>query len=164
MQCLDEDFYSMRTLELDGLYNIEVLQNLGLTQDEKWLQLIDLYEGNVFYLKDVIQLIKNVFGGKVDEFLAENSLVITQAINFYLTGLFNRLSPIEQKIVLNISKSEQSLSREDLRQSLSLSSMDLINGLQSLVQRYLIKKIEGDKVLFKLSPVFKEYVNYYCQL
>jgi predicted naringenin-chalcone synthase len=154
----------MRTLELDGLYNIEVLQNLGLTQDEKWLQLIDLYEGNVFYLKDVIQLIKNVFGGKVDEFLAENSLVITQAINFYLTGLFNRLSPIEQKIVLNISKSEQSLSREDLRQSLSLSSMDLINGLQSLVQRYLIKKIEGDKVLFKLSPVFKEYVNYYCQL
>jgi hypothetical protein len=109
-------------------------------------------------------LIKNVFGGKVDEFLAENSLVITQAINFYLTGLFNRLSPIEQKIVLNISKSEQSLSREDLRQSLSLSSMDLINGLQSLVQRYLIKKIEGDKVLFKLSPVFKEYVNYYCQL
>ncbi|WP_245824180.1 ATP-binding protein [Planktothrix tepida] len=161
MQCLDEDFYSMRSLELDGLYNIEIFQNLGLTQDEKWLQLIDLYEGNLFYLKDVIQLIKNVFGGKVDEFLAENSLVITQVINFYLTGLFNRLSPIEQKIVLHISKSEQFLSREDLRQSLSLSSMDLINGLQSLVQRYLIKRIEGDKVLFKLSPVFKEYVNYH---
>ncbi len=39
----------------------------------------------------------------------------------------------------------------------------LINGLQSLRKRYLLKPIEGEKILFNLSPVFREYVKNYCQ-
>lgn len=37
--------------------------------------------------------------------------------------------------------------------------MDLINGLQSLQQRYLVTKVKEDKILFKLSSVFQEYVG-----
>ena len=55
------------------------------------------------------------------------------------------------------------VSREYLKQSLDLSSMDLINGLQSLQQRYLVRKIKEDKILFKLSSVFREYVKNCCQ-
>ena len=40
--------------------------------------------------------------------------------------------------------------------------MDLINGLQSLQQRYLITQIKKDKILFSLNRVFKEYVSNYC--
>ncbi|MBD2132898.1 hypothetical protein H6F47_10755 [Sphaerospermopsis sp. FACHB-1094] len=77
--------------------------------------------------------------------------------------IFNRLSPIEQQIVLELSKSHQPVSREDVRQGLNLSSnlssMELINGLQSLKQRYLLTTIVQEKVLFQLSSVFKEYLR-----
>ena len=49
--------------------------------------------------------------------------------------------------------------REDLRQSLNLSSVEFNNYLQSLQQRYLVTKIKSDKILFDLSPVFREYVK-----
>jgi hypothetical protein len=37
--------------------------------------------------------------------------------------------------------------------------MQLINGLQSLKQRYLLKTVVQEKVLFNLSAVFKEYLQ-----
>lgn len=44
--------------------------------------------------------------------------------------------------------------------------MDFVKGLQSLQQRYLVTKIKSDKIMFKLSPVFREYVikNYKNQI
>jgi hypothetical protein len=41
--------------------------------------------------------------------------------------------------------------------------MDFINGLQSLSQRYLLTKIAGEKILFNLSIVVREYVRNCCQ-
>ncbi|MDB9308784.1 hypothetical protein PN471_09055 [Aphanizomenon sp. CS-733/32] len=75
---------------------------------------------------------------------------------------FHHLSPQEQQIVLELSKFENPISREELRQSLNLSSVDFNNGLQSLQKRYLITKIKEDKILLKLSPVFQEYVRTCC--
>jgi hypothetical protein len=115
------------------------------------------------YLKDVAILIQDIFDGNVADFLAENSLVITGKMRSHFNQLFNRLSTIEQLIVLEFSKFEQPVCREDLRQNLDFSSIDFINGLQSLQQRYLVTKIKAEKILFKLSPVFKEYVRNYCQ-
>ncbi|MCP2729089.1 hypothetical protein [Limnofasciculus baicalensis] len=71
------------------------------------------------------------------------------------------MGSIERQITLELSKTNQPMSREDLRQVLSLSSVDLINGLQSLSKRYLLKTTEGNKILFNLSPVFREYMIIY---
>ncbi|MEA5556511.1 ATP-binding protein [Nodularia spumigena] len=165
INCLNQELWQIQSLdkclELSELYNIEILKNMGLKSDSEndFLELIKLYTGNLIYLRDVASLIRNLFAGNVSEFLAENSLVITKNINIYLSELFNRLSPIEQEIVWEISKYENPLSREDLRQNLSLSSTDLINGLQSLCQRYVIKKMALDKVMFTLDPVFLKYLD-----
>ncbi|HEY9702781.1 MAG TPA: hypothetical protein V6C58_10060, partial [Allocoleopsis sp.] len=113
------------------------------------------------------------------EFLAENQSncgaeilpVITTQIQTNLQLLFNRLSPIEKQIVLKLSKFNQQfdyahcppVSREELKTSLELSSTDLINGLDSLQQRYLVKKIKEDKIMFKLDAVFREYVRNCCK-
>ncbi len=163
MVCLDEEIYPVKCLELRGLDNIEIMKNLGLRDEEKWSKLIELYEGNPVYLKDIASLIKNVFLGKVSEFLTENSLILTEDMKFRFNELFERLSTIEQKIVIELSKCDRNISREDLSQGLSLSSMDLINGLQSLRKRYLLKTVEAEKISFYLSPVFREYVRTCCQ-
>lgn len=159
MHGLDEDLYPVKSLELEGLENTGLLKTQALKDEQSWSKLIDLYEGNPRYLKDIASLIKNVYGGKVSEFLAEDSLILTQDIKFCLSQLFQRLSPAEQEIVITLSQSKEPVSRDDLRQNLELSSSDLINGLCSLTRRYLLKKIEGEKVVFNLEPVFKEYVK-----
>jgi NB-ARC domain len=155
----DEELYPIKCLELQGLDNTEILRKWGLKDDETWEKLSDLYGGNPVYLKDIASLIKNIFGGKVADFLKEDSLIVTKNMKSVLTELFKRLSPTEQEILLQLSKFDVPVSREDLRQSLSLSSMDLMNGLRSLHQRYLIKRIEGEQVLFDLSLVVGEYVR-----
>jgi translation initiation factor 2 beta subunit (eIF-2beta)/eIF-5 len=160
MECLDGELYPIKSLKLSGLEDGEILSGIGLKQDQdSGLKLIEQYQGNPMYLKDVALLIKDVFDGDVAEFLAEDSLVITKEMRSHFNQLFNRLSPVEQKIVLELSKFDQPVSREDLRQHLDLSSMDLINGLKSLQQRYLVSKIKADTILFNLSCVFRKYVR-----
>ncbi|TAF69241.1 MAG: ATP-binding protein, partial [Oscillatoriales cyanobacterium] len=148
---------------LQGLDNTEIFKKWGLKDDDSWAELSDMYGGNFVDIKDIASLIKNIFWGKVADFLKEDSLVVTKDMKSRLTELFKRLSPAEQEILLQLSKFDVPVSREDLRQSLSLSSMDLMNGLRSLRERYLLKRIEGEKVLFDLSLVVREYVRNCCQ-
>jgi hypothetical protein len=159
MECLDEELYPIKSLELSGLDNPEILKNTGLKNEDSWLKLIKLYEGNLLYLKSISILIHKNYDDQVADFLAENTLHITNQMQSHFQETFHHLSPQEQKIVLQLSKFENPISREELRQSLNLSSVDFNNGLQSLQQRYLVTKIKEDRILFKLSPVFQEYVR-----
>lgn len=162
MECLDEELYPIKCLELSDLDDVAILKGTGLKDEDSWLKLINLYEGNPVYLKSIAISITKIFDGEVAEFLADNSLIITKDMQYNFHHLFKRISPIEQQLVLELSKFDLPVSREYLKQSLDLSSMDLINGLQSLQQRYLLTKIKEDKILFKLSSVFQEYVKNCC--
>jgi hypothetical protein len=162
MISLDEELYPIQCLELEGLDSIDILKNYGLQDQESWSTLIQLYDGNPVYLKDIANLIKKIFSGKVSEFSKENSLILTESIQSRLSQLFERLSPIEQQIIIELSQDNHPVSREHLRESLSLSSMNLINGLDSLTRRYLIKIIESDQILFGLSFIIREYIKVRC--
>jgi hypothetical protein len=151
--------YPVKCLELQGLDNTDILKNQKLKDEESWSKLINLYEGNPVYLQDIANLIRNIFQGKTSEFISENNLLLTENMKSQLNELFNRVSSIEKQIILKMSKANEAISREDLKQALSLSSTDLINGLQSLNRRYLFTLIEREKTLFNLSPVFREYVK-----
>ena len=163
MESLDEELYPIKCLDLSGLSDVNILKNTGLKDEDRWSNLINLYEGNPFYLKTIANSIRSVFNGYVSDFLAENELIITKDIQTNLQLLFKGLSLIEQKIVIKLSNSEQFLSREELKTSLDLSSTDLINSLESLQNRYLLMKITEDKIIFILSPVFREYVRNCCK-
>jgi hypothetical protein len=156
MNYLNQESSPIQCLELSGFEAIDFLENKGLQDEERWLELIQLYEGNPFYLTDIAVLIKDVFDGKVNDFLAENSLVITKKMQSHLKQIFGRCSPLAQQIALELSKVDQPLSREELKNNLDLSASDLINGLQSLQQRYLIQREQNR---FQLSSIFKAYIK-----
>ena len=156
MNYLNQENSPIQCLELSGFEAIDFLKNQGLQDEERWLELIQLYEGNPFYLIDIAVLIKDVFDGKVNDFLAENSLVITKKMQSHLKQIFGRCSPLAQQIALELSKVDQPLSREELKNNLDLSASDLINGLQSLQQRYLIQREQNR---FQLSSIFKAYIK-----
>jgi hypothetical protein len=64
---------------------------MGLKDEDIWLNLINLYEGNPLYIKTIANSIKNIFDGYVSEFLAENELILTKDMQTHLQLLFNRL-------------------------------------------------------------------------
>lgn len=159
MTCSNDESNSTKCLELEGLKNAEILKAQGLKDETECLRLVDLYEGNPVYLQDIASLIKNIFLGKPSRFLIEDSLILTEDMKSQLDDLFERLSIIEKQIVLKLSQYDLPINIEILRQSIELSSTNLINGLQSLSRRYLLKKIAGEDLLFTLSPVVREYVK-----
>lgn len=146
-----------KSLELKGLNVTDFLKPLGLSDENSWSRLMEAYDGHPIYLKDVASLINNVFGGKVSEFLAEDGPILPADTQLQLREMLKRLSPIEEQIILKLSESYGSMSREELRQSLDLSLMEMINGLQSLNRRYLLKTVEKEMVLFDVSGVVREY-------
>jgi hypothetical protein len=103
----------------------------------------------------------DVFQSEVAEFIKENSLILTEDFKTLFCLMWMRLSEAEKEILLKISQNDQPISRDEIKQVLSLSSMDIINGLQSLTRRFLVSKLENDQKLYTLSPIFKEYLRIY---
>ncbi|MFM6395509.1 MAG: ATP-binding protein, partial [Planktothrix sp.] len=110
MISLDQELYPVQCLELEGLQDIEILRNYGLLEQENGSRLIELYEGNPAYLKDIVNLIKKIFGGKLSDFLTEHSLIITESIKLRLNQIFERLSLIEQEILIELSQDNHPVS------------------------------------------------------
>ena len=161
MISLDYELYPSHCLELSGLNNAatEILKNQGLKNEEAWLELIKLYESHPRYLQYISILIKDVFQGEVSELLKENSLILTADFKSLFDSIWMRLSEVEKEILLKISQQDKSISRDDIKDLLSLSSIDIINGLQSLTRRFLLTKLENDEKLFNLSSVFRAYLK-----
>ncbi|MBD2690168.1 NB-ARC domain-containing protein [Anabaena catenula] len=170
MISLDSELYPIHSLELSGLGDAATenlknqgLKNQGLKNQETWLELINLYESHPKYLQYISILIKEVFQSEVSEFIKENSLILTEDFKSLFDSIWIRLSDVEKEILLKISQNDHPISRDEIKQSLSLSSIDVINGLQSLNRRFLLTKSETDEKSFKLSSVFREYLKIYHQ-
>ncbi len=158
MISLNQELSTVKVLELEGLNSREILNDFNLQDQESWLKLIQLYQGNFNYLKDIASLINDVFGGKVKDFLALNQLILTEDMKTHLSQILRRLSPIEKEIILKLSQNDEAISTEELRQNFQIELTDLINGLQSLQQRYLVTKIQKEQVLFKIDSIFHKFL------
>ncbi len=156
MNSLDKELYPVKCLELAGLTNTELLRNMGLKDEDCWLNLVNLYQGNPVYLQEICLLIRDFYDGKVSNFLAENTLQITSNMLGKFNSLFNRLSSQEKEVICAINKLNKPVSRDELSSYLNWSSWDLMNSLKSLKSRFLLLQIKSQ---FDLFPVFKNYVN-----
>ena len=162
MTALDRELYPIKCLELESLDNsagIEIIQEYKLQDQEYWLNLNNMYLGNPLYLQYICSLIKDIFQDLVSQFMAEGNLIITEEIKLLFDTLYQRMSDIEKQIALKMSEQERNVSIEDLKIYCSLSSIDIINGLQSLKRRYLLNQIKTNNTLFSLSSLFKEYIK-----
>jgi protein-tyrosine phosphatase len=158
MHCIKEELYPIKCLELSGLDCSEILENKNLKNPSQWSELISVYEGNPQYLQDITTLIKDFFDDSVADFLAEDKPILTNLMRSQLKQLFSRLSSIEKQFILEMSQFSEPLSREALKDKLTLSSTDFISALESLQKRYLISKIKTEKTQFYLSPLFQVYL------
>jgi len=155
---------STRTLNLKGLSADaeEILKEHGLTDSEKWPELINLYQGHPTWLNIIASTILELFDGSVSLFLADQEEIFIGDLSPILESHLDRLSELEKKVISTFSEYEA----VDISQPPGLrefAKSELTEAMQSLGRRGLVEKVTtGGRAQFQLNPVFKQYiyVNY----
>ncbi|WP_449419654.1 NB-ARC domain-containing protein [Phormidium nigroviride] len=158
---LESQSQACRTLQLNGLGTEaqEILREKGLLEPEKWLELIDIYQGNPSWLNIVAAMIQDLFNGSVSELLSYDTLFLGD-LEPLLQQHFHRLSDSEKKVMSWLASEAEPVEISKIPANLELSPSELLKNVQSLGRRCLIKKIkQGERTLFTLQPVFREYIK-----
>jgi hypothetical protein len=147
---LNDPHSPIRTLRLSELQEAAQILLERKLQDvgENWRILVKTYGGNPFALQLVANLIQDLFGGRVREFLQQNTTFFDPELRSILTQQFDRLSDLEQELLQKLASEAQPLSLCQLLPIIPsiVSKSELMNVLQSLQHRSLIEQqfVQGD--------------------
>jgi hypothetical protein len=150
-----------------GVAAKDILHSHKLTDEERWETLIDIYQGNPLWLDLTANLIRELFAGRVAEFLQLEMPILDETLQFHLSQEFQRLTQPELAVILHLSTQSQPLPLSQFLNQIQLPASVVVNGVQSLRNRFLLdeiaSEIKAEKItLFSLNPVWKQYVkNYY---
>ncbi|WP_449417266.1 hypothetical protein [Phormidium nigroviride] len=138
----------------------EILKDKGLLEDDNWQTIINTYGGNPLWLKIVATMIKELFNGKVSEYLKYDILFLGEELKAILLQHLNRLSDLEKEVIIHVSNAAETISIPQLIKDMKMPASELIDAVQSLRRRSLIEKQEQENVtLLNLSPTFRQYVK-----
>ncbi|MBP0001784.1 MAG: AAA family ATPase [Cyanobacteria bacterium SID2] len=145
-----------RVLEVTGLdikAGRELLFNNGLEELDSWEFLIECYQGNPLWLKNLVTLVQEV-GLSTRDCLQDDILLLPEEVKESLQQHYDRLAQIEKQIISVLARESQPVNREKLLDSSEILLSDLINGLQSLSRRCMIQKTKNN---YTLSSVLKQF-------
>jgi ABC-type oligopeptide transport system ATPase subunit len=147
-----------RTLQLNSLGEsaTEILTERELTDEHRWLELIELYSGNPLWLEIVANTIEELFEGSVADFLARSSPFLGD-LEAILHEHYRRLSELEKLAICWLAKVENAANISEVPADFILSESELLKAVQSLLKRCFLEKVKGRK--FALPPAVKEYVK-----
>ena len=150
----------VRCLKLTGLNQLQtshILQSKGFSavKEEESKQIVEQYDGNPLFTKLVATAIHELFAGKIDEFLQQETVVFGD-IRVCLDEQFNRLSVLEKQILYLLALN-QDLDLQKLQNKLRLkvSQRLTLEAVELLQRRCLIDRKASN---FSLTPVLKEYL------
>jgi NB-ARC domain len=153
---------SIHSLPLGGLgaYGREIFRAKGLSDEERWDEIIDYLGGNPAYLESVSLVIKQLFAGKVSEFCKYDRLLLTEDIESLLNHQFSRLSLSEMEVIRKLAGEIVPVNISTIIESLSISPSDVCKAIVSLVRRGLIKQDTIDNgTFFSIQLVIKHLID-----
>ncbi|MFB2897839.1 ATP-binding protein [Aerosakkonemataceae cyanobacterium BLCC-F50] len=164
---LKKENNAIHCLLLEGLGEAakEILREQDLLDEDCWQTLIEQYQGNPLWLEFTADLIKELFAGKVSDFLQCDTLILSESLQTQLDQQFQRLTPSEIAVMIQLSSEDEPVTLADLIKNINLPNSELLNAIQSLGMRLLLDTKEQDRTrFFTLNPVLKQYVkNRYSQ-
>ncbi|GET41293.1 NB-ARC domain-containing protein [Microseira wollei] len=142
---------------LDPVYAEKFLQEKQLVERQQYDYLIRHYRGNPLALKIASTTIKELFGGKISEFLAQK-VTLLQDIRDLIKQQYERLSEAEKEIAGWLALVGNPLSWQDIKLNslLFVSDDELFEALESLQRRNML---ERNAAGFTFPPVVMEYVR-----
>lgn len=159
---LQAENLSTRSLHLKGLGEqaTEIFQQKGLVDEEKWLDLIALYQGHPSWLNIIAATILEFFDGSVSLFLSEVNDLFLGDLEPILDSHLERLSGSEKKALYWLSTQNETVDISRKATDSELSQSEFWQAIQSLARRGLVEKVlVGGRSMFFLNPVFKAYIQ-----
>jgi hypothetical protein len=153
---------SIHSLPLGGVGEggREIFRAKGLSDEDRWDDVIEYLGGNPAYLESVSIAINKLFGGKVAEFYNYEELFLTEDIKSLLNHQFSRLSVSEQAVIKFLASENAPVTIARSIESLSLSPADVGNAIVSLVRRGLVNRSEtADGTFFGLRSIVKQFIS-----
>ena len=159
-----------RCLKLVGLGESakQILRDKELSDEQMWDTLIEKYQSHPLWLEMTATMIQELFAGKVTEFLAYPSLILSNAIASQLSRLWIRLSESEKQVMNYLAKQEDAVTLSQILQEISHPPTELLKAIQSLKRRCLLEDTPNfvgatpgenyRSALLKINPIFKHYL------
>lgn len=160
---LEKDDRPVRSIVLSSLEVAaakEILREQKLADEETWSTLIDIYQGNPLWLELTATLIRELFGGRVAEFLQCEMPILDESLQFQLSLPFGRLTAAELAVMVYLDNQAEPVAVSQCFKKIPFSPSEIVNAVRSLGNRFLLDAIEREKItLFSLNPVLKQYVK-----
>ena len=150
-----------RTLHLKGVREAaEILREKELTEEEKWSDLIALYQGHPYWLNIIASTIVELFDGSVSRFLADKNDIYLGDLEPILESHLERLSESEKKVGYWLATQNEAVDISQQPADSELSKSEFWQAIQSLARRGLVEKVlVGGRSKFLLNPVFQQYIQ-----
>jgi len=158
---LSKEYRPVRCFELGSLGEAakEILREQKLSDEETWSTLIDIYQGNPLWLELTATLIRELFGGRVSEFLQCEMPILDEGLQFQLSQPFGRLTAAELAVMVHLANLPEPVAVSHFFNKIPFSPSEIVNAVRYLGSRFLLDTIEQEKItLFSLNSVLKEYV------
>jgi len=137
----------------------EILNSQKLSDEETWETLIDIYQGNPLWLELTATLIRELFGGRVAEFLQCEMPILDEGLQFQLSQPFGRLTAAELAVMVHLANLPEPVAVSHFFNKIPFSPSEIVNAVRYLGNRFLLDVVEEEKIiLFSLNSVLKEYV------
>lgn len=151
----------VRSLEIAGLKESaqQILTDKNLLDEQDWDALITKYQGHPLWLELIATMIQELFSGRVSEFLAYSDFILTPEIIYQFNQIWLRLTDSEKKVINYLAKQENAMSLNQVLQEISIhNTPDILNTIQSLKKRCLLKNTNNEVGLFKINSILKAYI------
>jgi hypothetical protein len=136
------------------------LREKGLKDEDKWDELIRLYQGHPDWLNIIILTIIEFFNGKVSLFITANDDLFLGDIEALLENHLERLSELENKVINWLATQNEPIDIFQKPADFELSNARFLQIIQSLTRRCLVEKVLREEgVKFQLNSLFKVYLN-----
>lgn len=152
----------VRSLVLSGLGDAakDLLQAHNLSDPDKWERLIYLYHGNPLWLELTATEIRELFAGRVADFLAYETPIVWEPLQMQLDQQFPDLTLAEQSVMRELAMTREPINMPELLKLTKLSPADFLTAIKSLGRRFFVEITPGEETTeFILNPVLREYVK-----
>ncbi|MEG3879636.1 ATP-binding protein [Microcoleus sp. herbarium7] len=159
---LSKEYHPVRCFVLGslGVAVKEILKSKKLADQETWSTLIDIYQGNPLWLELTATLIRELFGGRVAEFLQCEMPILDESLQFQLSQPFGRLTAAELAVMVHLADRTEPVAVSQFLNKIPFSASEIVNAVRFLGNRFLLDTIEREKItLFSLNAVMKQYVQ-----
>jgi len=162
IETLEKENKHTRVLQLQGLGEEakEILRQKDLQDEEKWDELITLYQSHPAWLNIISSTIIELLKRSVSIFMTDENEFFLGDIETYLELHLERLSELEKKVINWLANQDEPIDICQKPANMEVSQAKFMHIIQSLTRRCLVEKVpRKEPAKFQLNSIFKAHIK-----